>query len=126
MGLCRPLALFLGGGKLPEGAELPMLLVHYFLFFYSVAFEMASLVTPFLNKAVKGNSSTYAYIRATISVLQLIVGILFGRFGDLFSARNAMMVAHTASALNYGLMAAADSIEGVFLAILPTVLQHGF
>lgn len=126
MACCRPLALLLGGGKLPHGAELPMLLAHTSVFFYSVAYEMSVVAIPFMNKAVKGNSSTFATLKVAFALFQLVGGILFGRFGDLFSGRSAMMVAHVASALSYALMGASTSIMGVFISMVPTVLQHGY
>lgn len=122
----RCVALALAGGPLQPGAEAPLLWANLSLFIYSVAYELSIVVLPYLNELAKGDSHTYAALSATVAVLQLVGGILFGRFGDVFTGRQAILVAHVASASSYALMSAAWTLPMVFCAMIPTVLQHGF
>ena len=124
--VCRSLAVPLAGGKLEEGKELQLLLAHGAVLFYSMGYELSIVIVPFLNRAMKGNSTTYATLKVLFSILQFFGGILFGRFGDLFSGKRAMVIAHVASALSYVMMMAANSLVGVFLSMIPSVMQHGF
>ena len=54
----------------------------------------------------------------------LLGGPLFGRFGDLFGAKAALMVAFISSFMFYFFMAIADSVVYLFLSRLCTFMMH--
>lgn len=54
----------------------------------------------------------------------LLGGPLFGRFGDLFGAKAALVVAFISSLMFYFFMAIANSVEYLFLSRLCTFMMH--
>ena len=54
----------------------------------------------------------------------LIGGPLFGRFGDLYGGRAALLLAYVSSTLMYVVLGFADSITLLFVAKLPSLFMH--
>ena len=54
----------------------------------------------------------------------LVGGPLFGRFGDLFGARAALVIAFTSSFLTYAVLAAANSVSVLFLSRICGFMMH--
>jgi len=54
----------------------------------------------------------------------LLGGPLFGRFGDLFGARSALVVAFSSSFLTYAVLAVANSINALFLSRVCGFMMH--
>ena len=51
-------------------------------------------------------------------------GPLFGRFGDLYGGRAALLLAYASSVLMYLMLGFADSIPMLFVAKLPSLFMH--
>lgn len=54
----------------------------------------------------------------------LVGGPLFGRFGDLFGAQAALVIAFTSSFLTYAVLAAANSVNALFLSRICGFMMH--
>eukprot|EP00931_Biecheleriopsis_adriatica_P072698 TRINITY_DN47115_c0_g1_i1.p1 TRINITY_DN47115_c0_g1~~TRINITY_DN47115_c0_g1_i1.p1 ORF type:complete len:456 (+),score=48.94 TRINITY_DN47115_c0_g1_i1:175-1542(+) len=119
------LTKFLGARPGDAIALINLSAVHAVQFMYSLAYELQRVALPFINKSLGGNSTTYAEAQTVCSVLQLIGGILFGRFGDVYGGIIALCVAHVASLLYYAMLWKATSITMLYIALVPTLLQHG-
>ena len=63
-------------------------------------------------------------METVFAVSMLIGGPIFGRFGDLFGARAALMVAFISSFLSYGVLSMADSIPMLFLSRVFAFMMH--
>ena len=68
----------------------------------------------------------FGYLQSLFAFVQLCGGPIYGRFGDLFGTRNALILAFLASASSYGLLAVASSFSVLLLSRLPSVCMHSF
>ena len=66
----------------------------------------------------------FGYLETVFAVAMLMGGPLFGRFGDLFGARNALLIAMTSAFLTYGVLSMADSVFLLFLSRLMAFMMH--
>ena len=85
---------------------------------------MKRVYIQFLSKKLEVNLVTFGYLQTTFSVIQLIGGPIYGRYGDLFGTRAALIIAFSGAALTYGLLAMASSITILFLSRLPSIFLH--
>lgn len=84
-----------------------------------------SLSLPqFLSKKLGANPVVFGYLETTFSIAMLLGGPLFGRFGDLFGARSALVVAFSSSFLTYAVLAVANSINALFLSRVCGFMMH--
>ena len=63
-------------------------------------------------------------METVFAIAMLLGGPLFGRFGDLFGARSALLVAFTSSLLTYLVLAVANSIPALFLSRIFAFMMH--
>ena len=70
------------------------------------------------------DSVIFGYMETVFAVVMLLGGPLFGRFGDLFGARSALLVAFTSSLLTYLVLALANSIPALFLSRICAFMMH--
>lgn len=66
----------------------------------------------------------FGYMETVFAVAMLLGGPLFGRFGDLFGARAALLVAMTSSFLTYAILSQTNSIFGLFASRLMAFMMH--
>ncbi len=66
----------------------------------------------------------FGYMETVFAVSMLLGGPIFGRFGDLFGARSALLVAFLSSLLSYGTLALANSIPALFLSRVFAFMMH--
>ncbi len=66
----------------------------------------------------------FGYMETVFAVAMLIGGPIFGRFGDLFGARSALLVAFFSSFLTYLTLALANSIPALFLSRIFAFMMH--
>lgn len=84
-----------------------------------------SLSLPqFLSKKLGANPVVFGYLETTFNIAMLLGGPLFGRFGDLFGARSALVVAFSSSFLTYAVLAVANSINALFLSRVCGFMMH--
>ncbi|EDV23499.1 uncharacterized protein TRIADDRAFT_58186 [Trichoplax adhaerens] len=98
--------------------------IHFNIFLYSTAYWIQTGVLPFLSKKLQVNLVTFGYLQTTFSVIQLIGGPIYGRYGDLVGTRAALMIAFIGAAFTYGLLGLAYSIPLLFLSRLPSIFLH--
>ncbi|CAG5123025.1 unnamed protein product [Candidula unifasciata] len=101
-----------------------VLVTHFNIFLYSCAFWIQQAVVPYLSKELGADPVIFGYLQTSFAVVQLAGGPLFGRFGDLFGSRLAMMLAFAASALSYFLLSVSTNLPLLFLSRLPSVFMH--
>ncbi|KAL5013836.1 hypothetical protein ScPMuIL_008106 [Solemya velum] len=97
---------------------------HFNIFLYSTCFWIQLGTLPYLSKKLGVDPVMFGYLQTTFAVVQLMGGPLYGRFGDLFGCRAAMMLAFIASSTTYLLLAFANSIPLLFISRLPSIFMH--
>ena len=78
----------------------------------------------YLSKKLGANPVVFGYLQTTFAVVQLCGGPLFGRFGDIFGSRAALLLAFGSAAAAYFLLGMASSVGMLFLSRLPSVFMH--
>ncbi|XP_059143145.1 solute carrier family 22 member 18-like [Physella acuta] len=101
-----------------------VMMTHFNIFLYSSAFWIQTAVFPYLSKELGADPVVFGYLQTTFAVVQLAGGPVFGRFGDLFGSRIAMMLSFVAAAASYFLLAVSTNIPLLFLSRLPSVFMH--
>lgn len=101
-----------------------VMVTHLNIFLYSCGFWVQQAVFPYLTKQLGADPVTFGYLQTTFAVVQLAGGPLFGRFGDLFGSRQAMMLAFASASVSYFLLFISNSIPLLFVSRLPSVFMH--
>ncbi|KAK3785937.1 hypothetical protein RRG08_013940 [Elysia crispata] len=101
-----------------------VMVTHINIFLYSCGFWIQLAVFPYLTKQLGADPVTFGYLQTTFAVVQLAGGPLFGRFGDLFGSRQAMMLAFASASVSYFLLFISSSIPLLFVSRLPSVFMH--
>lgn len=101
-----------------------VLTTHLNIFLYSTCFWIQNGTLPYLSKKLGADPVVFGYLQTTFAVVQLTGGPLFGRFGDIFGGRAAMVLAFLAASLSYVLLGVAYSIPILFLSRFPSVFMH--
>jgi len=91
---------------------------------YALCFWIQLGVLPYLTKSLGVDTTTFGYLQTTFAIVQLCGGPLFGRFGDLFGARNALLLAFLAAAFSYGFLFFATTVPILFLSRVPSLFMH--
>ena len=78
----------------------------------------------FLTKKLGVDAVLFGYLQTASAVAMLLGGPLFGRFGDLFGAKAALLVAFIASFFFYFFLAIADNVYMLFLSRLNGFMMH--
>lgn len=118
-----------GGGVTREVQHSPLyrkmtIVTHSVIFLYATAFWIQVGAMPFLSKKLGADPVVFGYLETVFAVSMLLGGPIFGRFGDLFGARAALMVAFLSSFLTYAVLAVADSIFMLFISRLCAFMMH--
>ncbi|XP_078664646.1 solute carrier family 22 member 18-like [Branchiostoma floridae x Branchiostoma belcheri] len=111
-------------GLSPSQRKLVLLMTHLNIAMYSTCFWIQQGALPYLTKKLGVDPVVYGYLQTTFAVVQLCGGPLFGRFGDLFGTRSALVLAFSAAAMSYGILGMADGMLLLFLSRLPSFLMH--
>lgn len=67
---------------------------------------------------------TLGYMNTAFSFILMCGGPLYGRFGDVFGSRTALMLSCSAAALGYGILSLANSVLMLFLSRIPMGFMH--
>ena len=100
--------------------------MHYgLLFLYSHLGNFVFLFAlQYLTKKLGADATIYGQIQTVFAVAQLVGGVLYGRLGDLFSDRTALLVAFASAAASYTITGFAYSLPMLFLSRIFCVLMH--
>lgn len=101
-----------------------ILATHINIFLYSTCFWIQTGTLPYLTKKLGVDPVSFGYLQTTFAVVQLAGGPLYGRFGDLYGGRAAMMLAFSSAAILYFILGMADSFLLLFLSRLPSIFMH--
>jgi len=91
---------------------------------YALCFWIQIGTLPFITKSMGVNSVTFGYLQTVFAVVQLAGGPVFGRLGDLFGSRNAMILSFLSAFFSYLLLGSAKTVTIVFLSRLPSIFMH--
>ena len=83
-----------------------------------------SLRFQYLSKKLGADPVVFGYLQTTFAVVQLCGGPIFGRFGDIFGSRAALVLAFAAAAMSYSILGLASTVSMLFLSRLPSVFMH--
>ncbi|OWF38856.1 solute carrier family 22 member 18-like [Mizuhopecten yessoensis] len=97
---------------------------HVNIFLYATCFWIQTGALPYLTKKLGVDMVVFGYLQTTFAIVQLAGGPLFGRFGDLFGGRAAMMLAFASASATYLFLGLADSFPLLFISRLPSVFMH--
>lgn len=97
---------------------------HIVIVLYSTAFWIQTGVLPFLSKKLGADPVTFGYLETVFAVAMLVGGPIFGRFGDIFGARAALVLALLSSVLTYAVLAMANGIFSLFCSRLFGFMMH--
>ena len=78
----------------------------------------------FLSKKLGVDAVLFGYLQTASAVAMLLGGPLFGRFGDVFGAKAALLVAFTGSLFFYVFLAIANNVTFLFLSRLCSFVMH--
>eukprot|EP00093_Oithona_nana_P003961 03961.XXX_132492_128891_1 [CDS] Oithona nana genome sequencing. len=99
-------------------------ITHFNVFLYATCFFIQVGTLPYLSKKLGADPTTFGQLQTVFAVAQLMGGPFFGRAGDTFGEKFALILAFTGAMLSYLLMGVADSIAILFLSRLPSVVMH--
>ncbi|KAG2449794.1 hypothetical protein HYH02_005317 [Chlamydomonas schloesseri] len=92
---------------------------------YSICWMAQAPVLPYLVDALGASGSMqYARLQTAFSGIQFIGGLVSGPLMDRYGGRWLLAVSFGASLACYGITATANSMWGLYLSRVPTVLQH--
>ena len=70
------------------------------------------------------DTTMFGYLQSVFAFVQLCGGPFYGRFGDLFGGKYALILAALSGVSTYGLMTVATSVPLLFLSRLVSVAMH--
>ncbi|XP_047145444.1 solute carrier family 22 member 18 isoform X1 [Hydra vulgaris] len=97
---------------------------HFTVFLYATCYWIQIGVMPYLTRKLGANTTMFGYLQSVFAFVQLCGGPFFGRFGDLFGGKYALLLAAFSSVSTYGLMSIASSVPLLFLSRLVSVAMH--
>ncbi|ELU12622.1 hypothetical protein CAPTEDRAFT_166600 [Capitella teleta] len=100
------------------------IITHLNICLYATCFWIQIGALPYLTKKLGLDPVFFGYLQTTFAVVQLCGGPLFGRFGDIYGARAAMVLAFVSASLSYSILGFADSTFLLFLSRFPSVFMH--
>ena len=78
----------------------------------------------YLSKSLGADPKTFGQIQTTFAVVQLFGGPIYGRLGDQFGERLALLVAFASAGISYLLMGLSYDINVLFLSRVPSMFMH--
>ncbi|XP_039248180.2 solute carrier family 22 member 18-like [Styela clava] len=100
------------------------IITHVNVSLYALCFWIQIGTLPYLTKKLDVDPITFGYLQTTFATVQLLGGPIYGRFGDLFGSKYALLLAFFAAFMSYFLLGLATTVFMVFLSRLPSVCMH--
>lgn len=91
---------------------------------YALCYWIQIGVMPYLTRNLGVDAKMFGYLQSVFAFVQLCGGPLYGRFGDLFGGKYALIIAFMSCVASFGLLSVAATIPVLFLSRLPSVLMH--
>lgn len=111
--------------KIPSYA---MYIIYINVSLYSLCYQLQRPIEPYLvERLVKGDASTeYARLQSYFSIVQTIGSLIYGFMLDRFGAKGGFIITFISSALCYGCLASATTIDMLYASKIPAIFQGGF
>ena len=77
-----------------------------------------------LTNKLNANSAVFVQMQTGFALGQVISGIFFGRLGDLFGEKIALILAFASTAISYSFMAVATSAEVLLISRFFSAFTH--
>ena len=97
---------------------------HEFFLFLSILPYFTFSFYQYLSKKLGADPVVFGYLQTTFAVVQLCGGPIFGRFGDIFGSRAALVLSFMAAAMSYTILGLASTVSMLFLSRLPSIFMH--
>lgn len=107
-----------------HGRKWLILNTHLNAVMYSSCFWIQIGVLPYLSKKLGADPVVFGYLQTTFALVQLCGGPIFGRFGDIFGSRAALVLSFAAAATSYIILGFASAVSMLFLSRLPSIFMH--
>ena len=111
-------------GLLREQKTKVTYITHINIFLYSACYWIQSGTLPYLTKTLGADPVIFGHLQTVFSVLQLIGGPVYGRIGDLYGERTALLIAFTSSFLTYIMTFLSYSVPILFISRIPSMFLH--
>jgi len=99
-------------------------ITHLNVFIYATCFFIQNGTLPYLTKKLGADPVTFGSLQTAFSVCQLVGGPLYGRVGDVFGERTAIIVALLSTTMTYLITGVSYSLPVLFASRLFSVLMH--
>merc|ERR1712025_760699 len=80
-----------------------ILITHFNVFMYATCYWIQVGTLPYLTKKLGADPVTFGQLKTVFAIVQLLGGPVYGRLGDLFGEKVALLSAFTAAVLTYSL-----------------------
>ena len=78
----------------------------------------------YISKDVGADPVMFGYLQAAMAIMLLLGSPIFGRFGDVFGSRAALVLAFAATTLNNLLLGMARTVNMLFVSRIPALFMH--
>ena len=78
----------------------------------------------YIAKDVGADPVMFGYLQAAMAIMLLLGSPIFGRFGDVFGSRAALVLAFAATTLNNLLLGMARTVNMLFVSRIPALFMH--
>ncbi|KAI6661601.1 hypothetical protein LOD99_13474 [Oopsacas minuta] len=95
-----------------------VVVIYILIFNYSFCFFMQTSVLPYLVKELGLDAVGYAYIQTLFNIIQFLGTPIYGRFGDIYGAKKALLLAFVSTILTYFFLAITDSVHFIVISRL--------
>merc|ERR1712012_1058217 len=101
-----------------------MMVTHVNIVLYSACYWIQSGTLPYLTKHLGADPIIFGHLQTVFSILQLLGGPVYGRIGDIYGEKTALIIAFSSSILTYLMTFLSHSLPVLFLSRLPSVFLH--
>ena len=100
------------------------LVTHVNIVLYSACYWIQSGTLPYLTKHLGADPVMFGHLQTVFSILQLLGGPVYGRIGDLYGEKTALLIAFGSSILTYLMTFLSHSLPVLFMSRVPSVFLH--
>jgi len=100
------------------------IVTHINIILYSTCYWIQSGTLPYLTKTLGADPVIFGHLQTVFSVLQLLGGPVYGRIGDMYGERTALLIAFSSSILTYLLTFLSYSLPILFISRVPSIFLH--
>eukprot|EP00088_Acartia_fossae_P053124 TRINITY_DN602_c2_g1_i2.p1 TRINITY_DN602_c2_g1~~TRINITY_DN602_c2_g1_i2.p1 ORF type:complete len:451 (+),score=52.78 TRINITY_DN602_c2_g1_i2:27-1379(+) len=101
-----------------------LFITHFNAFLYAACFFIQTGALPYLAKKLEADPVTFGTLQTAFSVCQLLGGPIYGRIGDLFGEKTALIIALASTTATYVVTGLSYSLPVLFLSRVFSVFMH--